>query len=246
MPALRPALRTPAICLALAAVFLFSGISGAKADSGNFDIYLRGIKAGSLAFNGVIEGRQYSVAGRIKTSGFVRALIDFRFDAQARGRLSGDRFIPSEYSESVTKSGRKTEFSMRYNKGIPQTPEFTPKRRARPFDIAPSAQKNTLDPMTAIFSLLRDVPKSKLCTLDIAIYEGRRRVQLTLSDRQEQGTQVFCSGEIRRVAGFNLTEMAQQVLISFTLTYFDLGNEQFQLSKIVVPTRYGTVSMNRR
>ncbi len=218
----------------------------ATKDKGTFDIYLRGIRAAVLSFSGVEEKGRYAAAGRLESAGIVGFLVKVRYDASSSGRIKGERYVPSRYSEKANTGRRVSESVMQYRAGVPQVKTYKPERKEEPGDVKPSTQGGTIDPMTAIYAALRDVPRSEVCTLNVKMFDGRRRSQITYSDPVAEGEGFTCKAEYRRLKGFTDKEMAERTRFPFTVTYVPVGDGEYRVTKITMVTLYGNAVMNRR
>lgn len=213
---------------------------------GTFDLVLRGLTAGQLTFSGVENGRSYAVRGVLKSGGLVAMIRKVRYDAEVEGTVAGPRLSPARYREDADTGKRQSTSVMRWVRGVPQVESATPVRTPRPNDVDPATQKGTVDPLTALYATLRDVPAAEVCTTNVIMFDGRRRSELRLSAPVMQGERVTCSGEYRRIAGFSDKEMAEKVRFPFTLTYAPAGEGRMRVVEVAMDTLYGKATLKRR
>ena len=212
-----------------------------------FDVMLKGIRAGELAINGRIEGNRYGANGTLQTSGLVGMLRKLRYDATSSGAVSGARFTPFRYTEKANTPSRQSENVIVYKGGVPVSVSSNPPRAARERDVDPAAQGGTLDPLTALYAVLRDVDPTEACRLDVRMYDGARRSQVKLSaPKPMAGGGVTCTGEYRRLAGFSDKDMAERTRFPFTLVYEPTGEGRLQVARVVTATVYGNGVLKRR
>ncbi|MFC3060463.1 DUF3108 domain-containing protein [Paenirhodobacter populi] len=204
---------------ALLAAFCAQGARADQTDRIVFDFSLRGITAGQLAINGEIKGNTYSASGVLKTSGFLGAIRTLRYDAQVSGRYAQGRFTPSRMDETAQRGNERVEYVMLYRNGVPAGVTRNPPRQPRESDVDPAAQGGTIDPLTALYAVLRDVDRGEACRFSAYMFDGSKRSQVTLSEPVAAGNGVRCSGEYRRIAGFSEREMREKPRFPFTLTY---------------------------
>ena len=240
------AIRRP-VAAAMAALCLAAAQApAAMAEQVQFDLVLRGITAGRLTYDGAISGSSYAVAGRLQTAGLAALLKQVRYDATAKGSVSGSRYTPSGYTEKADTGKRQSESVMAYRRGVPQVTDYKPARTVRDYDIDPATQGGTVDPLTALFATLRDVDAGQECATSLKLFDGRRASRLTTSNRKVAGNNVTCVGEYRRVAGFSPEDMSEKVSFPFTLTYSPAADGKMRVTEVSMDTIYGKGRLVRR
>ena len=213
--------------------------------TGTFDLKLAGVRAGVVAFSAVEDGRQYSAAARAQSSGLVALVRNLSYDARATGRITPRGFVPTRYQESADTGERVSRAVMEYVNGVPQVKSYDPPQERRSRDVDPATQGGTLDPMTALFALLRDVPRGEVCTLDVPVFDGRRASRVSTRGPKPEGDRIVCEGEYRRVAGFSERQMREKTRFPFSITYAPAG-DRYRVERISVDTLYGRATLDRR
>ncbi len=211
-----------------------------------FDVELRGIRAGELAINGKIAGNNYGANGVLQTVGLVGFLRKIRYDASITGRIAAGRFVPILYSEQVNTPKRQSSRKVVYRNGTPSSVSRMPPRQPRPSDVDPTRQGGTVDPLTALYAVLRTVPRADACKLDVKMYDGARRSQARLFDPRPDGKGVVCSGEYRRLEGFSKQDMTRKSSFPFTLHYRPAPDGRLWVDEIETDTVYGKGRLKRR
>jgi hypothetical protein len=182
----------------------------------------------------------------LQSTGLLRLLADIRYDAQVQGARAGMRFSPVRYREEANTGQRQQSAEMVWSRGVPVVENVAPPQEPRPEDLDPATQRGTVDPLTALWTVLRDVPAEKACTATSDVFDGRRRSKLRLHSPQPEGEAILCSGEYRRVAGFADWEMADRVSYPFSVRMEPNGNGLMQVTKVSVDSTYGQVQLVRR
>ncbi|OWY11064.1 hypothetical protein B6V74_03325 [Thioclava sp. F42-5] len=225
------------------------GTAPARADQSDkivFDVVLKGIRAGELAINGKITDGAYGANGVLQTAGLVGLLRKIKFSASVSGLYDGQKFTPMKYSEVDDAPGRKSKHQIIYNNGTPVSVSQQPPRKPSPRDVDPAKQGGTVDPLTALYAVLRDVPRDEACKLDVKMYDGARRSQVRLFEPKPDGKNIVCSGEYRRLAGFSEKDMKEKSRFAFTLYYEPSPNGGLQVDKIETDTLYGKGRLTRQ
>lgn len=215
-------------------------------DAAVFDISIRGISAATLQLGGSIEGRGYAAAGVLKSSGILGMLKRIRYDANVSGSFIKGRFTPGRYVEKADTGKRQSEAVMAYRRGVPQVKSYNPPRPPGQDGLDPATQGGTVDPLTALYAVLRDVPVAEACTVKVFLFDGRRRSQVVLTAPKASGDTITCRGEYRRLEGFSPEDMAEKSRFPFTLTYVPAANGMVHVSEIAMDTLYGKGRMIRR
>lgn len=231
-------LRTLALGLMLA--------SPAAAETAKFDLVLAGITAGSFSYDADIDDKTYSVTGRLKTSGMAAMLRKVSYTAAASGSVRGKTLQASRYDERADTGKRQSEVSMVWKAGVPQVVSYAPARKPRAWDIDAAAQTGTVDPLSAMLAVLRDVPAGQECGVRVAMFDGRRATEVSTGAPKTAGDRVICAGEYRRVAGFSPDDMAEKTRFPFTLTYAPGPGGQMQVQEVTMDTLFGKGRLVRR
>ncbi len=228
----------------LAAVFAAS--SAAAEAPVVFDLSIRGIRVGTLSFSGEATAGRYAVSGRLESAGLAGLVRRVRYDGQAEGSLRQGRFTPARYREQADTGRRQSQAVMEYRRGIPQVKVYNPPRDLQPDGIDPATQGGTVDPLTALFATLRDVPPGKECNQTLTMFDGKRRSQLVLGTPATVKGGVVCPGEYRRLAGFSARDMAEKARFPFTLRLGLAETGLMQVKDVTMESIYGNARLKRR
>ncbi len=220
--------------------------AAAEEQQGSYDLYLKGIRAGSLGFSAVEDGASYAVTGRLKTGGLVSLLRKVRYDASSNGGVSGGTYVPVTYSENADTGKRQSQAVMAYRRGVPQVKSYNPPREARDYDVDPSTMGGTVDPLTGMYAVLKDVAPGQECAVSLQMFDGRRHTQITTGERQEAGDQVVCQGEYRRIAGYSADDLAEKTRFPFAMIYSPTDSGMMRVVEVSMETVYGKAKLLRR
>ncbi len=223
---------------------VFFAFSSAMADTQQyeFDVLIRGIKAGQLRYEIETKGATYGIHGILESTGLFGLLVKYHFDAQAVGKRFGNQYQPEYYKEVSDTGRRKSEKIIRYQNGIPKV---TSKKPQQPHWLDPSTQVNTLDPMTAMAALLSDQSQIDLCNLILPMFDGARSVEITLSGLEKTKNGARCSGVYQRIGGFTKKEQAEGENFPFTLNY-EIENNLYRVQRFDITTLRGRASFVRQ
>ena len=241
--------RVPRPVMALG-LSLALGLCAVSAQAGEaekiaFDVELKGITAGQLKINATRDGKAYSAAGVLETTGLVGMLRKIRYTATVVG-TKNTRFVPAKYTETADTPKRESVFEMLYEAGRPVKVSQTPERKPKEFDVAIEDQAGTLDPLSALYAVLREVDRDEACKFSAQMFDGARRTQVKLFEPKAEGKRVVCAGEYRRLGGFHPKDMAEKTTMAFTLTYEPTPENRLRVIEIATETIYGNGRLKRR
>lgn len=211
-------------------------------DTGRFDVFFAGLKAGELHYAITKEAGQYTATGRVKPSGLVAAFADFALRAEVTGAVQGATLSPERYAATTGKEGARKERVIDWSGDLP-----TVESSEAPDDhwADPALQGDALDPLTALWLLLRDRSDEDLCTLDLSYFDGERRVRLVTEAAHPVEQGMACSGSYIRQGGFSEKALEEGRSFGFTLIYRP-EDTLWELARIEVDTRRGPALLIRR
>ncbi len=219
--------------------------AGERPLSARFDVTALGFKVGELVIEGRLGETDYAVTARFGTTGLVRLFRDMGFVMRAQGRRAGDRLLPEEYSETVNTGSRRSDARLVYDLGVPRLAGGKVEDgEVQPLD--PATQGGTIDPLTALFMVLRDQPSQGLCDADLHIFDGGRRTRVILTGRIEQPDGVTCMGQFRREDGYPPRDMKTRRVVPLTIRYAKADNGLMRATGARLRSSYGPIGLTRR
>lgn len=225
--------------LVLLFLCLAPGLAAAGTTNATFDIYVHGVRAGVVLIAGEERDGRYAAAGRLESVGIIGAFKNVRYDAEVKGRASGLDFRPRRYSETHREGDETDERSIVFRKGVPRV---RPEEDGR---IDPEDQGGTIDPLTAIWGLLRDVPEAEACRFSGDLFDGKKRSRVVLGRPTRGENGIVCAGEYSRVAGYDDDDM-QNPRFPFRMTYVPAGDGRWQVQRIDMESILGRGAIVRR
>ncbi len=235
-----------ALALGLVATLPAEAPAAETREQASFDLELRGVRAGRLQFSATSTPQAYSAAVRLQSTGLVNLVRSMRYDGQAQGRIVSGQPVPQRHQNAYDNGRRETSMLLEFANHTPVRVEREPDRELQPHDLDPASQTGTMDIVTALFAVFREVPRDSVCNLDLAMFDGRRRTQLVVGAPVTSGAGVTCAGEYRRVAGFPPEDMAERTNYPFTLVYMPGDNGLMQLRQVDMESTQGRGRLIRR
>ncbi len=228
---------------AFLAVPLNARMADAESYQAIFDFRISGIRAGEIAMSGEDGGGSYRARAEVRTAGLVSILADFFYDGNSAGRVaSNGRVIPERFLAN-SKSPRDTrETRIDWKQGTPVSVSVEPPRSSAP---EPSSQAGTLDPVSASFALLRDMPAGEICRKSVDVFDGSRRSRITLGTPQADGGDLICNGSYERLEGEGNSFNASSSY-GFRLIYQQGADGTARLDRIETRTDFGMAALVRK
>ncbi len=211
---------------------------------GTYAVRALGVTVGQLQVSGRVTDSAFAVTAQFTTSGLVGAVKGIRFVMESRGARRGDRFIPSRYSEDMDTGSRESRVQLVWKGGVARA-SGSEVGEPGPYAVTDAQQRGAVDPLTAMFMVLRDQPRDGLCRMSQRIYDGERLTEIALTGRSEDGDTVTCTGLYRRVAGYSPQKLAEKARFPLTVTYAPEG-DLMQMVSVRADTTYGPATIVRR
>lgn len=241
--------RPPAPMAALMALALACLMPGAVlAEDMTFGLTMRGLPAGVLTISGNVDaGGAYQATGSLEYTGLLALVTSTKFTASASGTAANGLPRPTSYDENAALDEKRIKTQVTWDaSGTPTAVTVTPPRDPRPYDIDPAAQKGTVDPLTALYTVLRDVPAASACNLALQSFDGRRLAAITVAAPQTDGDGLTCAGQYRRVAGYSDKDMADGATFDFTLRLKPADGGTMRVDSVALDTVYGKARLKRQ
>jgi len=221
-------------------VFLTGAVASmAQTDQKVFRVSIAGFPVGTASYSAAITGKRYEVQGFMGSTGFFGAFLASRYSGAVIGRVSGDRLTPQIFRGRFEQGRRFAEVDIKYSKGRPSTVIRRPERPAQPYDIDPTQVRGSLDPISALYFLLRDVTVDKVCTQSFQVFEGSRTSQIRMQRAQGDNGTVICNGVYTRVGGFSPEQMADRQTFPFQLVFQPTDSGLFEVREFRATTFWG-------
>lgn len=209
------------------------------------DVTFAGLPVGVLHLAVRRNATSYAATARLEAAGLARLLPSARFEATVQGLLRNGRPHPVRYAEDVNTGRRESRTEIMWEEGVPRLLRLEPPRPSEPWHIDPAAQGGALDPMSAVLSVLADVPARNACRLDLAVFDGRRRTQILLAPAPPSAGGPVCSGVFRRISGYSAEDLAERPEVPFRLTYGPGPGDTVRVKVLEADGDFGTARLTR-
>ncbi|WP_420562230.1 DUF3108 domain-containing protein [Thalassobaculum sp.] len=174
--------------LALAALLLTASAPALAATGpmrATYEVYFGGLHILSAESEFAPDSSSYAVTAKAQTRGILEVFFDWRGETRSAGRFDADRAVPGRHTNFGWRGDEQRSVILTYGPDgevietsidpAPDPEEVT----ALPED----AEIGTIDPLTVIAQLSRTMSQTGTCDGEFAVYDGRRRYDLRVTDR---------------------------------------------------------------
>ncbi len=142
-----------------------------------FNIKLGIAKIGEMRITGREDGKTYETTGELHTTGLAGAVYDLKYTYTAKGDASNHwHLLPALYTAKIHEKSDNRAVEIRYS-GNRVVSVTTQPPTPQPANMA--SQRNTVDPMTLIYMLIRPVAPENVCAGKYALYDGNTHFTVT-------------------------------------------------------------------
>jgi hypothetical protein len=202
---------------------LFCVIAGASSGCAQAQVRLKshyvismtGVSVGQIAWFVDIDARRYTTSANGKASGVLSVLVNGEGSVVTQGIVVNGRPAPANFTSDITDDEGKSELRMTFERGvvielIAQAPPPKPDR----VPITDADRRGVADPLSAMLIPIKagdDALATANCDRVLAIFDGRRRYDLTLSfkridkvtiERGFSGPVLVCGVVLKPIAGY--------------------------------------------
>lgn len=172
----------------LGAALAPAGAARAEPVAASYEVYFGGLHLLDARAKLERHGGGYRLAAEVATSGFAGWLRPWKGISESRGRLAGDSIVPRHYRNRGTTSDGERLTVISYDRDgkvamkVVQPEDDGEDRHPLP----PDAEAGTLDPLSVVAGLSEVLEKGGRCEGRFAVFDGRKRYDLVVSDAGEK------------------------------------------------------------
>lgn len=178
-----------------------------------FAAYAAGLNVLNFDAELALSSTGYQLVISSRTTGMVGAFVNGHDISEVQGVWQGLRAMPQRFASHGNFRGTERRLLIDYIDGNPVIRTLLPPPDEEREPVPPDMQRNTIDSLSAITGLVRDVAGSGRCDGDATTFDGRRvahivvhtvgQVALEPTSRSSfSGPALECDFEGRQLAGF--------------------------------------------
>jgi hypothetical protein len=223
-----------------------------------YTISMTGVSIGHINWFVDIDDKRYTTSANGKASGVLSVLVNGEGSVVTRGVIADGRLAPSHFTSNITDDEGKSELRMTFEDGVvtelagqqpPPTPDRVPVKEAD--------RRGVADPLSAMLIPVKaagDALATANCERVLAIFDGRRRYDLTLSfkrldkvtiERGFSGPVLVCGVVLKPIAGYRADSMIVKYVAgrrNMELWFAPIaGTSIIAPVRVLMPTLIGTL-----
>jgi hypothetical protein len=177
-----------------------------------YEVHAAGMVLMELEARFELAADSYRVETRLRTRGMAAVMVSGEQVSRAAGGWSGVLPAPLSFVSEGTWRGRARRIALDWQGAQPRVVELTPPNEEEREPVPPAQQRGTVDILSALAGLGRQVGREGRCEATTPVFDGRRRSDFaTRSEGREvirpwrgawHGEALRCAFEGRQVAGF--------------------------------------------
>jgi hypothetical protein len=150
----------------------------------------------------------YSIAAVAETRGLADLFLDLHSKLEVRGRIAAGTLLPQAMRAATHRRGLDLYTRIDYGADGTVTAEATPPSAQSIVPATPAQMRGTIDQLSAYLVLARYLARRGSCVLSLAVFDGRRRYDLSFTDAPPEAlpgigdAAQVCWMSRRRIAGF--------------------------------------------
>ncbi|MGE3623814.1 MAG: DUF3108 domain-containing protein [Bdellovibrionales bacterium] len=148
-----------------------------------YEIYIGGIHflTANILFRR--EAGSYDTHLHARTAGYLYKVLKWDGDVSSTGRIKGDRLSPVKYRNIDTWKDKPKTTELHFDGRGNIKAEFNPPNTDTNRETVTEDQmRGALDPATALVQMLAHVAVNQSCTLEVPVFDGKRRFDLRGED----------------------------------------------------------------
>ena len=145
----------------------------------NFLIYAAGLNVVRVQSDVEFSADRYRVNIAYQTAGVFGAIISSQITSFVQGRWAGTQPAPIRFASWGDLRGEERRTVIDYVRGQPEVKELRPAVDADRDPVPPARQRDTIDTLSAIAMLVRQVATSGRCDGHALTFDGRRLTEIS-------------------------------------------------------------------
>jgi len=235
-----------AVFFAIIGFLLSHSAAEAQIDQRRYDVRIAGFPIGQVNYDVKVTGSKYELQGFLGSTGFFGSFINTRYSGAVIGSLTRSTLKPRIFRGRFERGRQFATVDIEFAGNRPVKVTRFPARPAQPYDIDPKSVSGVIDPISALYFLMRDRPAKALCKQDFMIFEGNRTARIIVQDDPKSEDGMTCLGAYIRVGGFTDAQLEDRTQFPFRLYYVPTQSGNFTVSRFVATTIFGNATAVRR
>ena len=183
----------------------------------SYDAYAAGLNVLKMDATIDVGPASYRVRLAYRTAGAFSLVVHAQQDTTVDGGFANGRVEPHRFYSAGSLRGQTRVTQIDYQRGQPVVRQLLPPNETEREPVAPERQADTVDTLSAMANLVRQVNQTGRCDGRIVTFDGRRLSELSARTAGQdylpetslssfKGRALHCTFEGRQLGGFKLDE----------------------------------------
>lgn len=233
-----------ALLLGLASLLPTGPALGQDQVQARYTITVSGLTAGKMTLAASHSGGAYALTANTASAGLAGLFRSFSLTTRSKGAERAGRLIPQSYSSQTegARAGRGADLT--FEGGVATVVKADAPQPDAP-KVDPAQHKGAIDPLSGLYTVLRDTDAATACQLDFKMFDGHRISRVTLSNPRADGDGLTCQGVYRRVDGYPPKDLADRASFPFVLTYRAIDGGRLRVAEVSMDSLFGPARLTR-
>jgi hypothetical protein len=250
-------IRIAVFALALT-VGAFDGAGAQTRLKAHYTLSMTGVPIGQIAWLVAIGEQRYTTSANGKASGVLSVLVNGEGSVDVRGMIVDGRATPRFFTSKSNDDEGEAELRMTFEEGsVKELSGTAPPAGVDRVPVTDTDRRGVTDPLSAMLIPANGEPLQPAnCNHVLAIFDGRRRYDLSLSykrvdkvalERSFSGMVLVCGVILKPIAGYRADSMLVKYVAGrrdMELWFAPVAGASFMIPvKVVMPTLLGTLEI---
>jgi hypothetical protein len=197
-----------------ACLLLLPGAAAAQALRATYEVHAAGMVVMEVEVRFDVSADAYRVETRVRTRGIAALFASGEQTTRVNGGWAGMAPVPGSYVSEGVWRGRARRTALDWPGGAVRVLALVPPNEEERETVPDDLRRGTMDALSALAGLSRQVARDQGCTLTAPVFDGRQRSDFTAGNGRREmilpwreawrGEALRCDVEGVQVAGFRL------------------------------------------
>ncbi len=148
-----------------------------------YEVFAGG-RVARMALEFGVVGNAYFISTRQSSAGVLGWLWPWHANASVSGRFLAEATVPENYRVRGESRGKPRSVAIDFRDGEVVRVEAVPSNNAdEREEVAPYQRRGTVDPASAIMTVIRQINEGRMCDARTPVFDGRQRYDIVFEDR---------------------------------------------------------------
>jgi hypothetical protein len=154
----------------------------------SYTISFARIRVGEITASVVFGPTEYAMSASGRAGGLMRALVDGEGSFTARGPITDDHPVPTNFTSKIVANGQTSDVTMVLDEGSVKELAATPLSSSDRVPVTEANRQGIIDPLTAMlfWAVAPGALSQETCRRTLPIFDGHQRYDLKLAFKRSE------------------------------------------------------------